>query len=91
MPPGSVADHREEGLSDYRCYFVNPGDHIVDVQEIVAGTEAEAVEQVRALVASRPSCTAEIWQDSRLVRKNIWPCAPSRRAASESIPSRKAG
>lgn len=68
----------EEGLSGYLCYLVNPGDRIVDIQDIVAGTEAEAVEQVRALVASRPRCTAEIWRDSRLVRKNIWPSAPSR-------------
>ena len=65
-------------MSGYLCYLVNLGDRIVDIQNIVAGTEAEAIEKVRALVASRPSCTAEIWQDSRLVRKNIWPSAPSR-------------
>ena len=69
----------EEGLSGYLCYLVNPGDRIVDIQNIVAGTEAEAVEKVRVLVASRPRCTAEIWQDSRLVRKNIWPSAPNRK------------
>lgn len=71
----------ENGLIEYRCYFVNSADHIVGVQDVVAGTEAEAVEQVRALVASRPRCTAEIWQDSRLVRKNIWPSGalPGRR------------
>ena len=65
-------------MSGYLCYLVNLGDRIVDKQNIVAGTEAEAIEKVRALVATRPSCTAEIWQDSRLVRKNIWPSAPSR-------------
>jgi hypothetical protein len=65
-------------MSGYLCYLVNPGNRIVDIQDIVAGTEAEAVEKVRTLVASRPRCTAEIWQDSRLVRKNIWPSAPSR-------------
>jgi len=65
-------------MSDYLCYLLNPGDRIVDIQDIVAGTEAEAVEKVRAIVASRPTCTAEIWQDSRLIRKNIWPYAPRR-------------
>jgi hypothetical protein len=66
-------------MSGYLCYLVNPGNRIVDIQDIIAGTEAEAVEKVRTLVASRPRCTAEIWQDSRLVRKNIWPSAPSRK------------
>lgn len=66
-------------MSGYLCYLVNPGNRIVDIQDIIASTEAEAVEMVRMLVASRPRCTAEIWQDSRLVRKNIWPSPPSRK------------
>jgi hypothetical protein len=72
----------EERLSDYRCYFVTSANHFVDVQEVVADTDAEAVDLARALVASQPLCTVEIWQDSRLVRKNIWPSAPSRGAES---------
>ena len=41
-------------MSGYLCYLVNPGNRIVDIQDIVAGTEAEAVEKVRTLVAQPP-------------------------------------
>ena len=69
-------------MSEYRCYFVTSADHFADVQEVIADTDAEAVEVARALVASKPLCAVEIWEGSRLVRRNIWPCAPSRRAES---------
>jgi hypothetical protein len=63
----------EDGMRDYRCYFVNSADHIAGAEEIQADTDAEAIEQARARVAGQPRCTAEIWQDSRLVLKNIQP------------------
>jgi hypothetical protein len=57
----------------YRYYFLTPADHIASVQEVEAQTDAEAVEEARALVAQHPSCTVEVWERSRLVRRHIWP------------------
>ena len=71
-------------MSLYRSYFVTSVNHISDVREIVADNDAEAVAQARAAVARRPLCTAEVWQNSRLVRKNIWPSAPSRVEETEA-------
>jgi hypothetical protein len=67
-------------MSLYRCYFVTSADHISDVQEVMADCDADAIEFARVIVASQPLCTAEVWQSSRLVRKNIWPSAPCRGA-----------
>ena len=64
-------------MSNYRCYFVNSADHIVGVEDIVARTDVEAVKRARALMTCPVGCTVEVWEDSRLVQKNIWPNAPA--------------
>lgn len=64
-------------MSVYRCYFMSSMNHISGFEEVEAGDDAEAVRQARQLVAGRPLCTAELWEQSRLVRRNIWP-SPSR-------------
>ena len=65
-------------MSIYRCYFVTSINHISGVRDVEASTDAEAVKQARQLVANQPLCTAELWQRSRLVHKNIWPSPPGR-------------
>jgi hypothetical protein len=64
-------------MRDYRCYFINSEDRIVGAQDVEARTDTEAVARARDLVACPPRCTMEIWEGSRLVRKNIWPSAPA--------------
>jgi hypothetical protein len=68
-------------VSLYRCYFMGSMSHISDVQDVEAGDDDEAIRLARHLVAGRPLCTAEIWQHSRLVRRNIWPSPPRPAAA----------
>ena len=63
----------------YRCYFADSADYIFDVQEIETDTDVGAVNEAASLVADRPLCVAEVWEDSRLVRKRILPRAPARK------------
>ena len=63
-------------MSVYRCLFMGSMSHVSGVQEVEAGNDAEAIRQARLLVAARPLCTAELWEQSRLVRRNIWPSPP---------------
>ena len=64
-------------MSDYRCYFVNFSDRIVGAKDVVAHTDAEAIMRARELTDCPAGCTIEVWQDNRLVRKNLWQDAPA--------------
>jgi hypothetical protein len=74
----------------YRCYFITVSDHVADVLELEAESDAEAVEQARAAVTRQPGRTAELWQLSRLVSRHIWPNAPGHRIAAERSASNQA-
>jgi hypothetical protein len=52
----------------YRCYLITVSDHIAEILETEAETDAEAMERARAAVAGQPGRTAELWQLSRLER-----------------------
>jgi hypothetical protein len=63
-------------MAEYRCYFVTTCDHISGILEFEVETDAEAIERSRGAVARHPGRTAELWQSSRLVRRNLLPSAP---------------
>jgi hypothetical protein len=74
----------------YRCYLITVSDHIAEILEIEAGDDVDAIERARAAVAGQPGRTAELWQLSRLVSRNIWPNAPCCRVAGQVRASNQA-
>ena len=77
-----VQCHGQDGSANTPMGKVLSAKNLRSAEVQASFTDAEAVEVARALVAAKPLCTVEIWQDSRLVRKNIWPSAPCRRPES---------
>jgi hypothetical protein len=52
----------------YRAYFLNGNRHISDVEEFKSGSDEQALEQARDLLAARHEHYAvELWQEARPV------------------------
>ena len=57
----------------FRCYFLDPAGHFIDVRDIDAGSDTNAVAAARLLAAERNDIHGfAVWQEKRQVYVETW-------------------
>jgi len=57
-------------MVEYRCYILDPEDHIVQAYEIECGDDAQAASAAEGLLARNPyHRSIEVWEHARRITK----------------------
>jgi len=60
-------------LAHFRCYFLGQDGHFVDVEELEAATDAEAIDAARLSAKKRTGISGfSLWQQKRKIHVEAW-------------------
>lgn len=57
----------------FRCYFLDPAGHFIDVRDIEVESDANAIAAARLLAAERTDIHGfAVWQQKRQIHVEVW-------------------